>query len=325
MNSRAPANSTPGPAGSALILNSPVARAFAIVGDRWAGLILRDVFLGVRQFEVFRKRSGAARGTLTSRLKSLVDHGILQRVRYQESPERFEYRLTRKGLDLYPFLMSVWDWETRWSVETHIPPNLVHTTCGHPTRPEFQCSSCHQPVTMREVQFKRQAEQGPPQTVPARFQRRTPASKLNTDGVDRAFFHVLDVIGDRWTGLVLAAMYFGLNRYDEIANAIGIATNILSDRLKMLVSADILEQVPYQERPVRYKYRLTEKGAALYPIALQLHEWALRWLFRGEKPGITLTHTPCGADLRTDLVCAVCKKPLDVHSVSFDSSFLENH
>jgi len=68
------------PAGSALILNSPVARAFAIVGDRWVGLILRDAFLGVRQFEVFRTRSGAARGTLTSRLKSLVEQGILQRI-----------------------------------------------------------------------------------------------------------------------------------------------------------------------------------------------------------------------------------------------------
>jgi len=159
--------------------------------------------------------------------------------------------------------------------------------------------------------------------VPARFQRRTPASKLNSDGVDRAFFHVLDVLGDRWTGLVMAAMYFGLNRYDEIANAIGIATNILSDRLKMLLTAGILEQVPYQERPVRYKYRLTEKGAALYPIALQLHEWALRWLFRDEKPGITLVHAPCVSDLHTDLVCTACKQPLDVHHVSFDAGFLD--
>jgi DNA-binding HxlR family transcriptional regulator len=314
-------NAINAPAGSALILNSPVARAFAVVGDRWAGLILRDAFLGVRQFEVFRKRSGAARGTLTSRLKTLVEHGILQRRMYQQSPARYEYRLTKKGLDLYPFLMSVWDWETRWSVETHIPPDLVHTTCGQTMRPEFQCSTCHSPVAMREVEFTRQAKLGPPETVPARFQRRTPSSKLNTDGVDRAFFHVLDVIGDRWTGLVLAAMYFGLNRYDEIASALGIATNILSDRLKLLVAAGILEQVQYQERPVRYKYRLTEKGAALYPIALQLHEWALRWLFRNEKPGITLTHLPCGSSLKTTLVCSACKQPLDVHKVSFDPDY----
>ncbi|HET6565067.1 MAG TPA: helix-turn-helix domain-containing protein [Xanthomonadales bacterium] len=319
-------NGKPSPeasAGSALILNSPVARAFAVVGDRWAGLIIRDAFLGIRQFEAFRKRSGAARGTLTSRLKSLVEHGILRRVRYQESPERFEYRLTRKGVDLYAYVMAVWDWETRWSVETHIPPDLVHTTCGQLTRPEFQCGECHLPVAMRDVEFKRQAKLGPPENVPARFQRRTPSNKLNTDGVDRAFFHVLDVIGDRWTGLVLAAMFFGLNRYDEITNALGIATNILSDRLKLLVGAEILEQVPYQERPVRYKYRLTEKGAAIYPVAVQMHEWAVRWLFQDEKPCIALTHLPCGSSLHTELVCNVCKKPMTAHNVEFNTSILE--
>jgi len=312
-----------GVSSSALILNSPVARAFAVVGDRWAGLIIRDTFLGVRQFEVFRKRTGAARGTLTSRLKSLVEHNILRRVRYQESPERFEYRLTEKGLDLYPYVMSVWDWETRWSVETHIPPDLTHTTCGKPTRPVFQCSSCHEPVTMREVQVKRQANPGPPETVPARFQRRTPSDKLNTEGANRAFFHVLDIIGDRWTGLVLSAMWFGLSRYDEIANALGISTNILSDRLKVLVSADILQQVPYQQRPVRYKYRLTEKGAALYPVAVQMHEWAVRWLFKGEKPVISLSHLPCGSNLHTELVCSACRQPLNIHNVEFDTHILD--
>ena len=307
--------------GSALILNSPVARAFAVVGDRWAGLILRDAFLGVRQFEAFRKRSGAARGTLTSRLKSLVEHDILQRRKYQDSPVRYEYRLTRKGLDLYPYILSVWDWETRWSRETHIPPALHHNTCGQLTRPVFQCSDCHSAVQMHEVGFKRQAKLGLPETVPARFQRRTPGSSISRSGVDRVFFHVLDIIGDRWTGLVIAALFFGLNRYDEIANALGIATNILSDRLKVLVSAEILEQVQYQDRPVRYKYKLSEKGAALYPIALQMHEWAIRWLFKSERPPIILTHLSCGSRLKTELVCSACRQRLDVHNVSFDHDY----
>ena len=71
---------------SDLILNSPVARALAVVGDRWTCLILRDAFLGIRRFEDFRRRSGAARGTLTSRLKSLVENGILYRSPYQTHP-----------------------------------------------------------------------------------------------------------------------------------------------------------------------------------------------------------------------------------------------
>jgi DNA-binding HxlR family transcriptional regulator len=306
---------------SALILNSPVARSFAVVGDRWAGLILRDAFLGVRKFEAFRKRSGAARGTLSSRLKALVDSGILQHHRYQDSPTRFEYRLTKKGLDLYPFIMSVWDWETRWSIETHIPPDLRHKTCGQAMRPLFQCSACHTEVGLRDVSYQRQAELGPPETMPPRFQRRSASKQNSSQGVDRAFFHVLDIIGDRWTGLVIAAMYFGLNRYDEIATALGIATNILSDRLKILVAAEILEQVPYQQKPARYQYRLTEKGAALYPIALQLHEWAIRWLFENDKPAIALFHVPCNKSLETELVCSACKQALNVHNVTFDPGY----
>jgi DNA-binding HxlR family transcriptional regulator len=174
---------------------------------------------------------------------------------------------------------------------------------------------------MREVSFHLQSELGPPETVPARFQRRTPSSHQSATGVDRAFFHVLDIIGDRWTGLVLAAMYFGLNRYDEIANALGIATNILSDRLKLLVTADILQQVPYQQKPARYQYKFTEKGAALYPIAVQLHEWAGRWLFEDDAPALALVHAPCQLQLDTELVCSACKGPLDIHNVSFDPSY----
>ncbi len=307
--------------GSALILNSPVARAFAVVGDRWAGLILRDAFLGVRQFEAFRRRSGAARGTLSSRLKSLLEHGILKRRKYQETPARYEYRLTKKGLELYPYILSVWDWETRWSVETHIPPDLHHGTCGHKTRPVFRCRHCKGEVKMREVTVRQLTKPGPRETVPARFQRRTSSSLYSEEGVDRRFFHVLDVIGDRWTGLVIAAMFFGLNRYDEIANALGIATNILADRLKVLVNAEILQQVPYQEKPARHKYVLTEKGAALYGVALQMHEWALRWLYEGERPVIALEHLPCGKVLETEVVCNSCEQGLDIHNVNFDPDF----
>ena len=72
----------------------------AIIGDRWAFMIIRDIYLGVRQFEELRRRSGAARGTLASRLKALVRHGLLYRNPYQSAPVRYEYRLTDKGLDL---------------------------------------------------------------------------------------------------------------------------------------------------------------------------------------------------------------------------------
>lgn len=306
--------------GPDLILNSPVARAFTVIGDRWVGLILRDMFLGVRRFEELRARSGAARGTLTSRLKALVEHGVLKRVPYQESPIRYEYRLTEMGLDLYSFVLAVWDWETRWADEQDFPTRLIHTGCGEEMRPIIECRACEEPVNVRSVRFETREPERTADDIPARFLRRSRGGRKGSDEVDERFFHVLDVIGDRWTGLVLAAAFFGLGRFDEIARAIGIATNILADRLKLLVNAGVLTREPYQKRPVRYRYRLTEKGADLYLMTLEMHEWAERWLMtRAERP-LVLRHSPCGRLLKTRTVCSACGEPLDVHHVTFDQA-----
>jgi DNA-binding HxlR family transcriptional regulator len=303
-----------------LILQSPVARAFTVIGDRWAGLIIRDVFLGVRRFEQLRARTGAARGTLASRLKALVEHGVLRRVAYQHSPPRYEYVLTPMGRDLHPFVLAVWDWETRWSEEHEIPSELVHSGCGNEMRPLIRCRSCHDPVSMREVRFEAREPDRTAGEIPARFQRRSRARKGDEEAVDQRFFHVLDVLGDRWTGLVLATTFFGLGRYDEIARALGIATNILAHRLKLLVGAGVLARVPYQQRPRRYRYRLTDKGADLYLVTLEMHFWAERWLLeRSERP-LVLKHRNCNRALRIETVCSECHGPLKLHNVTFDRS-----
>jgi len=304
-----------------LILASPVARALVEIGDRWTALILRDAFLGVRHFEEFRLRSGAARGTLASRLKSMVDNDILYKKPYQDSPTRYEYRLTEKGRDLYPFILAVWAWETRWSEERHIPPALTHSRCGKRMRPRFRCSDCHTPILPREVRFEAGPDQLSGEKLPARFQRRSRPSSQSDHDVDRRFFHVLDIIGDRWTGLIVAALYFGLNRYDEIGNALGISTNILADRLKLLASVEVIEKTPYQRKPVRYEYRLTEKGSALYTNVLQMHEWAERWLNADGQTTLILTHKPCGSRLHSELVCSECLQSIKLNEVEFDRDF----
>ena len=80
--------------------NCSIARALEVVGERWTLLIVRDVFLGLRRFDELQESLGIARNVLTDRLNRLVDEGILERVRYSERPERYEYRLTPKGRDL---------------------------------------------------------------------------------------------------------------------------------------------------------------------------------------------------------------------------------
>src|SRR5262245_54499981 len=87
-----------------------LSRTLAVIGDRWTLLILRDAFLRVRRFDDFEKSLKIARRVLTERLALLVDEGILARVAYQERPVRYEYKLTDKGLDLYPAILSLVHW-----------------------------------------------------------------------------------------------------------------------------------------------------------------------------------------------------------------------
>lgn len=90
--------------------NCSIARALEVVGERWTLLIVRDAFLGLRRFDQFQASLGVARNVLTDRLNRLVEEGILERVRYGERPERYEYRLTRKGRDLQIALEGLRQW-----------------------------------------------------------------------------------------------------------------------------------------------------------------------------------------------------------------------
>jgi len=103
--------------------NCSIARALEVVGERWTLLIVRDAFLGLRRFEQFQESLGIARNVLTERLNRLVEEGILERVRYSERPERFEYRLTQKGRDLQIALTGLVQWGDKYLSEK--PPRIT--------------------------------------------------------------------------------------------------------------------------------------------------------------------------------------------------------
>src|SRR5687768_5512302 len=94
-----------------------IARSSAVVGDRWTFLLLRDCFSGVRTFDAFHRRLGISRSIVSERLKTLVDEGVLRRSAYQDHPVRYEYRLTTKGLDLYPILLSLVRWGNTYCMD----------------------------------------------------------------------------------------------------------------------------------------------------------------------------------------------------------------
>jgi DNA-binding HxlR family transcriptional regulator len=103
----------------------------ALLGERWTLLLLRQAFLGTRRFEDFQTAMDISRSVLTERLGTLVEEGILRREAYKDVRTRYEYRLTEKGLDLYPVLMALRTWGNRWMAPAEGPSfDLHHRTCG---------------------------------------------------------------------------------------------------------------------------------------------------------------------------------------------------
>ena len=111
-------------------VNCPVAQAMEVIGDPWSMLIVRDAHFGLRRFEQFRERLDIPRNTLASRLDHLCEHGVLRRERYQDQPERFEYRLTAKGRALGPVLVTLVRWGDEWSELPEPPVVMVERGSG---------------------------------------------------------------------------------------------------------------------------------------------------------------------------------------------------
>jgi DNA-binding HxlR family transcriptional regulator len=123
----------------------------------------------------------------------------------------------------------------------------------------------------------------------------------------------LEVIGERWTLLVVRSVMLGSHRFEELRAALGIATNVLQTRLSRLVEEGILERRPYQEHPERYEYRLTEKGLALWPVLAALMDWGDSYL--SDAPPLTFRHRDCGGAVDGHRICASCGERLEVDDV----------
>ena len=133
-----------------------LARTVSVIGDRWTLLILRDCFLRVRRFEDFQARLGITRPILASRLRKLVKEFVLAKVPYQERPLRHEYRLTQKGLDLYPIVMSIVHWgDVHMAGKKGRPLLHQHMNCGKTFDPVMTCSECGEPLSPRQVHVHR--------------------------------------------------------------------------------------------------------------------------------------------------------------------------
>jgi len=121
----------------------------------------------------------------------------------------------------------------------------------------------------------------------------------------------LEVLGERWTLLVIRDVFNGRRRFDQIRENLGVARNVLAARLQWLVEEGILEKRAYQERPPRYEYFLTEKGLDLWPVMISLMHWGDRHLGEGE-PVVVVVHKECGGEIDDRRICKRCGKQLEV-------------
>jgi DNA-binding HxlR family transcriptional regulator len=131
-----------------------IGRAMEILGEKWTIVVLREVFNGIRRFDDMRVRTGIPRQVLTNRLAMLVEHEVLRREPYQEpgARVRHEYRLTGKGLDLYPVMIAVAAWGDRYLADPQGPPlEFTHRDCGALVHTELHCADGHAVGGNRDV------------------------------------------------------------------------------------------------------------------------------------------------------------------------------
>jgi DNA-binding HxlR family transcriptional regulator len=129
-----------------------VGRALALVGERWSLLILREAFFGVRRFGQFARNLAIPRPTLSSRLRTLVEAGLLERVPYSRDPDRHEYRLTDMGRDLFPAIVTLMRWGDKHLAGRDGPPIVLrHVACSEPADARLTCTHCGQEIDARNV------------------------------------------------------------------------------------------------------------------------------------------------------------------------------
>jgi DNA-binding HxlR family transcriptional regulator len=293
---------------------SPLDHALKAVGDPWSYLILQESFFGVRRFDDYQRILNIARNTLTDRLTLLIKYGLLRKSAYQARPRRYEYRLTARGLDTYPYALSLMKWGDEWLANEDGPPvRLRHKTCNKPFRPLAICEACNREVRSEDVSINpgtakvQVVEQG----GQVRYSSRP---ELYTGGRPTSVSRTLAAIGDRWGFFVLWLALAGVTKFDHFHRILGIARTTLTARLDRLMQQGFFERVQYQERPSRYEYLLSAKGKALCPILLTLFDWGKRGM-RSQTTDASVLHKSCGKPLRVLVVCEHCKEVADPHEV----------
>ena len=304
------------PAPTEVVIEASIASA-TVLGDRANLLIVREAFRRTRRYQEFKDRLGMSDAVLSSRLRDLVEVGVLRTVRYLDHPPRNEYRLTDPGIDFWQTAIGIWMWEKRWATRRHGRlPELTHLTCGAVTTAEFGCGHCSKPgVSARDLTVDTDHAIGLLSGAPLRRYRR--ASWKPSQSID-LYSEIDGLLGDRWNLATVGAAMIGVSRFGEFQRALDVSPPLLSQRLSDLVDRDVLQRVTLPGGGAHHRYRLRQKGWDLTPILACNFAWGRRWYPVPAGPPLSIKHHACGDDLLPAWFCASCREVLVRNDITFD-------
>jgi DNA-binding HxlR family transcriptional regulator len=286
------------PALGVVVRSCPASRAAAVIGDAWVQVILRAAFSGVSHFSGFLDRIGISRTVLADRLRRMVDAGLIETYASRDGAAHRAYRLTEKGRDTIGIVLVQDAWERLFGSDDAI--------AGLADYRRVDSDSAVRPVVLNRAQgaivearrlnylLVRETVEHQPAATTRRKSTGEPTSPTALTSVA--------VLGDTWSWMILIAAFFRVRRFDEFIDTLGIASNVLSDRLQRLLAADLLVRERYSRTPDRYEYRLAIAGRALHPLFCAIYGWGERWLYPDETPPMQLFDMITGERI-TPVVC----------------------
>jgi DNA-binding HxlR family transcriptional regulator len=297
-----------------------VRKTVEIVLDSWTFLIIREAFFDVHSFDKLQRRLGIPRQTLSTRLAALVENGILLQTR-DGGARANGYHFTEQGRDLFASMLSLMEFGDKWLTGGEpVPLSLTHTACGHTCHPITACSECLDPINSREVTYRDGPGAGYSEYEVKLKSRRSSDATLLERVRPCSVARTLQIIGDRWSFLIMREAWFGVRRFDEMTEKLGIASNILTDRLARLVDTGIFRKNAYRKGGNRFDYRFTEMGHDLYRPMVVMMAWGDRWL-AGAKPPLRLRHRCCKSDFDAVVVCNHCREPIAANNSTYATNY----
>ena len=287
---------------AAYVAASIVPAVLEVLGQRWSLGIVQALLLDGKSFGQLLRELNIPRSTLAARLKHLQTMGCVL-----QSPSG--YGLSESGQALLPIASLAMAWDA--PAATHAScAGLIHR-CSQQLSPVLVCAHCERPIRASDLKLGAPGER--PHLIDFPKPLRRSRAGFSAQGPLRA----TDILGDRWTALIVALVFYGVQRYSDLEHHLAIAPNILADRLLRLCAGDVLLHQGT-------RYRFSERGQQLFPLIIALMNWGDRWLRQAGQTPAPMLHLPCGHMLQPALRCGACGDTADQPSLQAVSAAQAN-